>query len=1060
MKTSYLKNDVNKMKPFISGKGSQQKCFDRAEDDKFFVVYQRPIGDDIFTNTYSSFSNIESFLEYYSSVDDDDKRFYELIKNECPEYYDFDFEISEWDGIDKHAKINGCINEFLRVRNEFSFHNDINNMTIKQEDLVILESCGVNCKGIEKLSLHVIVRPEMNGRSEKFFSCCKDQKVFQQKFEEFLKKQDTKIVLDMSVYSNNSLMRLSGSHKKYENSRKFKPFGNVTKNIQDQRLMFCSYVKNTACPLVIHKPDVNNNEVTELDLELSNNEVKNIFNHLSASRWEEYESWRTLIWVGLKLGLTAGDIHEYSQDAKNYNENATTNMINDYTTEKCKMSIGTLFHYLKKDVTAEKYQELVKPHVVERCTHNKIQSLFDLRDSDYIRIIDVPDDVRWVQDIKFTEGYRAVGIKQYLGGGKTTAIIKYINTLQKDLKILVLSPRISFATSITKEYNDKLDEDQESFISYTDVKSKKAIGHYKRVVISMESIHYLENTKYIPDLIVMDECQANLMAHTSVDTNGKNLQNNIYWFNEMLMKSKNIIWADAFLGSKTTNFINALKIPTVIYNHKRKMEQRKMIEVTPDSLTKQQCKKIGNNNQLMFYIAEALTKNENNYCFCSSKNKAQDWYDRLTILFPTKKILLNTGGSKIGDIKKDWAEANCVITTATITVGVNFDQKDHFHNIFIYASSCSHNLVSDIFQSHFRVRHIINQTMYYFILPKVNKTLSTNYDQIKKDFNWKETYFMNKHKDFVITDNCFKQLVIDNQYEQHMSSMMLTKMFMFYSNQCNYTKDTIDDNKELGDIEFDLDMPDEKIDCSEQSFDEIYFLNDFEARELIIKQQSNNMLTDKEKLQLDKKLFVSCFSNRGIAWCDKAPVAILWGLWRDFGKTKIRMLRREKKINEQVSTIEQMMELQCHDMSIAGIQKNRLLKIGWIKNICETLGLKHSQDTQTKIPNELVQKMYKKMMTQETDIRKSFEIRDQRKEMETELTFTDCTKLLNSIFKNYGFTKFVKGKRLQKRIEGKIVDVSDYSLQTDHSLLKKTDNSSDLIYEYIELDDTHKKLLE
>ena len=37
-----FQNDIaiNKnMKPFLSGKGSQQQCFDRAEDDKFFVVH-------------------------------------------------------------------------------------------------------------------------------------------------------------------------------------------------------------------------------------------------------------------------------------------------------------------------------------------------------------------------------------------------------------------------------------------------------------------------------------------------------------------------------------------------------------------------------------------------------------------------------------------------------------------------------------------------------------------------------------------------------------------------------------------------------------------------------------------------------------------------------------------------------------------------------------------------------------------------------------------------------------------------------------------------------------
>ena len=213
-----IPNNNKFIKQFLSGKGAQQKCFDRAENDNFFVVHQKPIGNDKFANTYSSFLDIDEFLNYYSFQQDDEKRYYELIKGECPEYYDFDFEMSDWEGKNKHEKINNVIKEFLQLRNEFSNHNIINTLTYKYDDLVILESCGINSKGQNRLSLHIIIRPEINGRSEKFFSCCRDQKIFQQMFVDFLKTQEqleqlkTKIKPDMSVYSSNSLMRISGSH--------------------------------------------------------------------------------------------------------------------------------------------------------------------------------------------------------------------------------------------------------------------------------------------------------------------------------------------------------------------------------------------------------------------------------------------------------------------------------------------------------------------------------------------------------------------------------------------------------------------------------------------------------------------------------------------------------------------------------------------------------------------------------------------------------------------------------------------------------------------------------
>ena len=182
-------------------------------------------------------------------------------------------------------------------------------------------------------------------------------------------------------------------------------------------------------------------------------------------------------------------------------------------------------------------------------------------------------------------------------------------------------------------------------------------------------------------------------------------------------------------------------------------------------------------------------------------------------IYPNKKILIYTGGSNIGNIKVDWIDADCVITTATITVGINFNEE-HFHNIFIYASSLSHNLVSDIFQSHFRVRHIKNNKLYYHILPKMNKTFPTEYKELHKNFNWKENYFINKHRNFETSEYHFKELVINNIYEQNMSSMYLEKMFKYYAKECNYSEESIDDKVNLGDMEFDIDPSEEKIDLA------------------------------------------------------------------------------------------------------------------------------------------------------------------------------------------------------------------------------------------------------
>ena len=90
----------------------------------------------------------------------------------------------------------------------------------------------------------------------------------------------------------------------------------------------------------------------------------------------------------------------------------------------------------------------------------------------------------------------------------------------------------------------------------------------------MESLHHLTEC-YDPDLLIIDECQANLTSHLS-KTNGTELDNNIFCF-ETFLKSSNckIIWADAFFGEKTCDFIRDIGVKTKIYSYKTEMKPKK-----------------------------------------------------------------------------------------------------------------------------------------------------------------------------------------------------------------------------------------------------------------------------------------------------------------------------------------------------------------------------------------------------------------------------------------------------------------------------------------------------
>jgi hypothetical protein len=552
---------LTEFKQFLSGKDPQQRMLDRAGDDECFIIFQKPIGNNKFTRSFSSFININVFLNYYNSQVDDEKRYYEMIHDTCPEYFDLDYKMENWEGETKHEKIKNCVNEFLRVRNDFSYQNDINACTYKYNDLVILESCGVNSKGIDKLSLHIIMRPELNGRSKIFFKNCREQKIFQQKFSDYLKTIDTKIFIDTSVYNRRSQMRLKGSHKENETHRNFKA---VTKNL-DEKYYFCSYVGAILGDFPLDVIPVKSEDDVVFDnaddLDLSNNEVKSIFDNINSGRWEEYESWRTLIWLGLKLGLTDGDIHQYSSDATNYCEESTTRMINEYSPEKCKMSLGTLFYYLEKDVDPKKYKKLVSPYILDKITDKKIDALINTTGA-------IIKDDKWVLPEIF-DGSKCTVVKAGLGKGKTTASVSHINNNDYE-RIIVLTPRRSFAKSVCNRLNYETKHD---FVIYSNLKGKNYNITQPYVVIQVESLNRLDldNRK---TLLLCDEVESILFQMTVTKTHGQKHVQNLERFERLFKSAYKIICLDAFISNRTLNTLQTMNIDYTFYNYTLPLEKR------------------------------------------------------------------------------------------------------------------------------------------------------------------------------------------------------------------------------------------------------------------------------------------------------------------------------------------------------------------------------------------------------------------------------------------------------------------------------------------------------
>jgi hypothetical protein len=117
------------------------------------------------------------------------------------------------------------------------------------------------------------------------------------------------------------------------------------------------------------------------------------------------------------------------------------------------------------------------------------------------------------------------------------------------------------------------------------------------------------------------------VAHLSRKTNDIHLENSIWVFEQLLRSSKAVVFADAFLGPKTLNFLDGHSIPTRVLNYQQDMVSREAIEIK------------GKRDALLDEILNSLSRNERNYCFIASKSRLILWESKTRELFPNKVVV-------------------------------------------------------------------------------------------------------------------------------------------------------------------------------------------------------------------------------------------------------------------------------------------------------------------------------------------------------------------------------------------------------------------------------------
>ena len=687
--------------------------------------------------------------------------------------------------------------------------------------------------------------------------------------------------------------------------------------------------------------------------------------------------------------------------------------------ENLKEKMGVDMIFTQKDMNEgfiiDNEVEAYTPKDIPIETHSEARENFRLYETDYVKITTVNDRTKFVQDIQENH---CVAIKAPMGRGKTTSITRYIND-KKPKRIRVLSPRQSYANSITTEYNEKTEG---GFKSYLNVEKKQYIAT-DRLVMSMESLHYMSIQSIIDnpfDLLILDECQANLASHTTIETNGKeNLKDNIAVLNMLLRTSKKIILADAFLNCKTINFLTNMEIPTTIYNYQVKMDARNAIEIISEDL-----------DSLYYEIDNELSIDKKPYVIVSSKSRLDKWATKLREKHPNKNILTYTSGQgkNIQDVRKEWKIADCVLTTTTITVGINYDIKDDFDKVFISASARAKNAVVNLFQAHYRVRYLKDNQLIFHLYDQPIDRPTTNKEKVATDLETKEKLLLGTSDFFIKASQAIKQLVIDNTHEHNLSVSEMSTMFYLFLKECNYSyeKKTLDSEEEEDwEIEPDITLP---------PFKDIPIINADEYKKLNEMKRNGEGLSQEDKFKVDKYIFLKTFTEGDIdKWVSNSYDESFWQTWVNFKRIKIRNIKTEKKVRTGYTNLEKLITIEAEQCDIAIMNNTKILQTGKVIEMCRDLGLDiSSQHIGKEIEMDKMNKLILNISNNAVKYRELFNIKDRRKD-KSKMNDVNCISLINTVFKNYGFTKFKVKRRVWIKTGKDKKQVSIYTL-VDHTL--------------------------
>lgn len=326
----------------------------------------------------------------------------------------------------------------------------------------------------------------------------------------------------------------------------------------------------------------------------------------------------------------------------------------------------------------------------------------DIHYRNFVQTFELPETtkIETITQKCFSKPQKYLVFNVGMGGGKTAQTISFLKT---EPNFLWIAPNKALASNTHKRFeNEHLD-----VAHYLNFNSKQkkigALTPLNKLIIVLNSLHYIKDSTF--DVIVIDEIETLLDKFLGdfMEQGKLQLKQQIWnTFIHILRNAKKVVFLDAFITSKTINFINSIESTQICIFERINEPQTRTIKY---------------NNNYHNMVADIVSKLNDGcklFIFYPYKKNTTE-FPSMEKFFLTLSSLTNAKGVfynadvddetkvELRDVNSAWGDKQFIITNNIITCGVNYENLDFDYKYIFIASF---NTPRDIIQVSYRARHL------------------------------------------------------------------------------------------------------------------------------------------------------------------------------------------------------------------------------------------------------------------------------------------------------------------------------------------------------------------